>query len=114
MHPIEAAYFHQSHLERIQDYGHQIVSVMLSYNGIILNYALILYDKTKSKIQIIQDIAAELPIAPVVFYFLCDSWYISTKVMDCFIKKRFYTIGALKINRILSNQKIPFRRHCIS
>lgn len=103
MHPIEAVYFHQSHLERIQDYRHQIVSVMLSYNGIILNYALILYDKTKSKIQIIQDIAAELPIAPVVFYFLCDSWYISAKVMDCFIKKGFYTIGALKTNRILSS-----------
>ena len=101
LHPIEAAYFHQSHLKGRQDYGHQIVSVMLSCNGITLNYAVILYDKTKSKIQIIQDIAAELPIAPVVSYFLCDSWYTSAKVMDCFIKKRFYTIGALKTNRIL-------------
>lgn len=39
LHPIEAAYFHQSHLKRHQDYGHQVVSVMLSCNGIILNYA---------------------------------------------------------------------------
>ena len=70
-------------------------------NGITLNYAVILYDKTKSKIQIIQDIAAELPIAPIVSYFLCDSWYTSAKVMDCFAKKGFYTIGALKTNRIL-------------
>ena len=30
LHPIEAAYFHQSHLKGRQDYGHQIVSVMLS------------------------------------------------------------------------------------
>ena len=82
LHPIEAAYFHQSHLKGRQDYGHQIVSVMLSCNGITLNYAV-------------------LPIAPVVSYFLCDSWYTSAKVMDCFIKKGFYIIGALKTNRIL-------------
>lgn len=101
LHPIEATYFHQSHLKGRQDYGHQMVSVMLSCNGITLNYAVVLYDKTKSKIQIIQDIAAELPIAPVISYFLCDSWYTSAKVMDCFIQKGFYTIGALKTNRIL-------------
>ena len=46
---------------------------MLSCNGITLNYAVILYDKTKSKIKIVQDIAAELPEAPVVSYFLCDA-----------------------------------------
>lgn len=101
VHPIEAAYFHQSHLKGRQDYGHQVVSVMLSCNGIILNYAVILYDKSKSKIQIVQDIAEELPVAPVMSYFLCDSWYTSVKIMDCFIKKGFHTIGALKTNRIL-------------
>lgn len=94
LHPIEAAYFHQSHLKRHQDYGHQVVSVMLSCNGIILNYAVILYDRSKSKIQIVQEIAQELPVAPVVSYFLCDSWYTSVKVMDSFIQKGFYTIGA--------------------
>ena len=101
LHPIEDAYFHQSHLKRKQDYGHQIVSVMLSCNGITLNYAAILYDKSKSKIQIVQEIAAELPAAPVISYFLCDSWYTSVKVMDSFIQKGFYTIGALKTNRII-------------
>ncbi|WP_373245864.1 hypothetical protein [Lacrimispora indolis] len=40
LHPIEDAYFHQSHLKGKQDYGHQSVSVMLSCNGIVLNYAL--------------------------------------------------------------------------
>ena len=54
---------------------------MLSCNGITLNYAVILYDKTKSKIKIVQDIAAELPEAPVVSYFLCDSWYTSVDLM---------------------------------
>ena len=100
-HPIEAAYFHQSHLKGCQDYGHQIVSVMLSCNGLILNYADILYDKSKSKIQIVQEIADELPVAPVISYFLCDSWYTSVKVMESFIRKGFYTIGALKTNRVI-------------
>lgn len=100
-HPIEAAYFHQFHLKGCQDYGHQIVSVMLSCNGITLNYAVILYDKSKSKIQIVQEIAEELPVAPVISYFLCDSWYASAKIMDSFIRKGFYTVGALKTNRIL-------------
>ena len=100
-HPIEAAYFHQSHLKGCQDYGHQVVSVMLSCNGITLNYAVILYDKSKSKIQLVQEIAQEIPVAPVVSYFLCDSWYTSAKVMDHFIRKGFYTIGALKTNRII-------------
>ena len=34
LHPIEDAYFHQSHLKRQQDYGHQAVAVMLSCNGL--------------------------------------------------------------------------------
>ncbi|TGY97178.1 hypothetical protein E5329_05730 [Petralouisia muris] len=100
-HPIEAAHFHQSHLKGCQDYGHQIVSVMLSCNGLILNYADILYDKSKSKIQIVQKIADELPVAPVISYFLCDSWHTSVKVMDSFIRKGFYPIGALKTNRVI-------------
>ena len=74
---------------------------MRSCNGITLNYAVILYDRSRSKIQIVQEIARELPEAPVVSYFLCDSWYTSVKVMDSFIQKGFYTIGALKTNRII-------------
>jgi len=99
--PIEDAYFHQSHLKRKQDYGHQAVSVMLSCNGITLNYDIIMYDKSKTKIQIAQDIAAELPIVPVVSYLLCDSWYTSKKVMDAFFMKGFYTIGAIRTNRLI-------------
>ena len=101
LHPIEDAYFHQSHLKGKQDYGHQAVAVMLSCNGIVLNYAIVMYDKSKSKVKIVQEIAEELPVPPVVSYFLCDSWYTCGDIMDAFIKKGFYTIGALKTNRVL-------------
>ncbi len=37
----------------------------------------------------------------VVSYFLCDSWYTCSGIMDAFIKKGFYTTGALKTNRVL-------------
>ena len=79
LHPIEDAYFHQSHLKGKQDYGHQAVSVMLSCNGIVLNYAFVLYNKSISKIDIVQDIAKEQPVPPVKSYFLCDCWYVSEK-----------------------------------
>ncbi len=101
MHPIEAAYFHQSHLKKKQDYGHQAVGVMLACNGIVLNYAIVMYDKSRSKIQIACDIANELPIPPTTSYFLCDCWYSCVKVMDAFLAKGFYTIGALKTNRVI-------------
>ena len=32
LYPIGDAYFHQSHLKGKQDYGHQAVAVMLSWN----------------------------------------------------------------------------------
>lgn len=101
LHPIEDAYFHQSHLKGKQDYGHQAVAVMLSCNDIVLNYAIVMYDKYKSKVKIVQEIAREPPVPPVVSYFLCDSWYTCGDIMDAFIKKGFYTVGALKTNWIL-------------
>lgn len=101
LHPIEDAYFHQSHLKRRQDYGHQAVSVMLSCNGLTLNYAIIMYDKSKSKIKIVQEIAQELPEPPSPSFFLCDSWYTSADIIKAFAKKSFFTVGALKTNRIL-------------
>ena len=101
LHPIEDAYFHQSHLKGKQDYGHQAVSVMLSCNGIVLNYAFVLYNKAISKIDIVQDIARELPTPPVKSYFLCDCWYVSEKIINTFAIQGFHTIGALKTNRLL-------------
>lgn len=100
-HPIEAAGFHFSHLKRKQDYGHQAVAVLLSCNGITLPYDMILYDKSVSKIDTVKQIAEELPAAPVSSYFLCDSWYVCEKLIDAFIRKGFYTVGAMKTNRII-------------
>ena len=107
-HPIEAAYFHFSHLKKQQDYGHQAIAVMLSCNGITLNYAIEMYDKSVSKIELVQKIASELPVVPVISYLLCDSWYVCDKVINVcdkvinsFMEKGFYTIGALKTNRTI-------------
>lgn len=99
--PIEDAYFHQSHLKGKQDYGHQAVAVMLSCNGIVLNYAFVMYNKSISKIDIVQSIAKELPVPPVMSYFLCDCWYVSEKIINTFAQRGFHTIGALKTNRLL-------------
>ena len=101
LHPIEDAYFHQSHLKGKQDYGHQAVAVMLSCNGIVLNYAFVMSNKSISKIDIVQNIAKELPVPPVMSYFLCDYWYISEKIINTFAQRGFHTIGALKTNRLL-------------
>ena len=74
---------------------------MLSCNGIVLNYAFVMYDKSISKIDIVQDIAKELPVPPVMSYFLCDCWYVSEKIINAFAAKGYHTIGALKTNRTL-------------
>ena len=87
LHPIEDAYFHQSHLKGKPDYGHQAVAVMLSCNGIVLNYAFVMYNKSISKIDIVQSIAKELPVPPVMSYFLCDCWYVSEKIINTFAQR---------------------------
>lgn len=73
LHPIENAYLHQSHLKGKPDYWHQAVAVMLSCNGVVLNYALVLYNKSFSKIDIVQNIAKERPYPSGMSYFICDS-----------------------------------------
>ncbi len=76
-------------------------AICITYFPTIPNYAIVMYDKTKSKVKIVQEIADELPVPPVISYFLCDSWYTCGSIMEAFIRKGFYTIGALKTNRIL-------------
>ena len=82
---------------------------MLSCNGVILNYAFVMYNKSISKIDIVQNIAKELPVPPVMSYFLCDCWYVSEKIINTFAERGFHTIGALKTNRIL----YPFGIRCL-
>lgn len=91
LHPIKGAYFHYSHSKKQMDYGHQAIAAMQSCNGITLHYAVAPYDKSKSNIQLVREIAEKLPISPVIFYLLCDCWYLCQKVMDAFIQKGFYT-----------------------
>ena len=74
---------------------------MLSCNGIVLNYAFVMYNKSISKINIVENIAKELPVPPVMSYFLCDCWYTSEKIINTFAAGGFHTIGALKTNRML-------------
>lgn len=85
--PIEAAYFHFSHLKRKYDYGHQAVALLLSCNELTLRYDMILYDKSVLKIDIVKQIVKELPIAPIPSYFLFDSWYVCEKLMDMLVSK---------------------------
>ena len=74
---------------------------MLSCNGIVLNYAFVMYNKSISKINIVENIAKELPVPPVMSYFLCDCWHTSEKIINTFAARGFHTIGALKTNRML-------------
>ena len=74
---------------------------MLSCNGIVLNYAFVMYNKSISKINIVENIAKELPVPPVMSYFLCDCWYTFEKIINIFAARGFHTIGALKTNRML-------------
>ena len=62
---------------------------MLSCNGIVLNYDFVMYNKSISKIDIIQNIAKELPVPPVMSYFLCDCWYVSEKIINTFAGKAY-------------------------
>ena len=52
-HPIEAASNHILHLKGHMDYGHQAIGVMLACGELVLNYAIILYDKSQSKCKIV-------------------------------------------------------------
>lgn len=99
--PIEAADFHYSHLKRKQDYGHQVVEILLTCNGLTLSYASVLYDKARSKIAITREIAEELPFPPGKGYFLCDCWYSCKELTDAFAAKGFQTVCALKSNRVI-------------
>ena len=51
-----------------------------------------------TNIDIVQNIEKELPIPPVMPYFLCDCWYVSEKIINAFAIKGLHTIGSLKTN----------------
>jgi hypothetical protein len=49
--PIEAAGFHQSHLENKSVWGHQFLTMMLSVNNMILPYFIERYDKMVKSVK---------------------------------------------------------------
>ena len=77
------------------------VAVLLSCNGVTLEYTIEMYDKTVSKIGLVEQIARELPDAPNGGYLLCDSWYVCGDIIEVFAAKGFCTVGALKTNRVV-------------
>lgn len=83
----------------------------MSCNRITLHYDMIMYDKSVSKIDVVKRIADELPSAPVPSYLLCDSWYVCGKLADAFVRKGFYTVSAMKTNRIISPYGVKMSVH---
>ena len=78
---------------------------MLSCNGIVLNYVFVLYNKSIFKIDIVQSIARELPVPPVMSYFLCDCWYVSEKIISTFVKREFHmSTGFLPVSIAKENR----------
>ena len=72
-HPIEAASNHMSHLKGHMDFGHQAIGVWLACRELLLNYAIILYDKSQSKIELVRSIWDALSVPPNPGYLLCNS-----------------------------------------
>ncbi|GHU57008.1 hypothetical protein AGMMS49975_21570 [Clostridia bacterium] len=99
--PIESADFHYSHLLGKTVWGHQVISTMMSCGDVSLNFDLCHYDKSKSKIDSVVEMASTLPVYETSSYALFDSWFCCKKVIDAFEKQGYYCTGALKTNRII-------------
>ena len=60
--PIEKCSFHNSYLKRKTIYGHQLVTVMLICDDVVMPYSISIYDKKiKSKIQMAIELIKSLP-----------------------------------------------------
>jgi hypothetical protein len=105
--PIEMAEYHHSHLLRKQVWGHQVMAAMIHSGQTALNYDIKRYDKSKqSKIEYVLELIKELPCPETKAYFMTDSWYTNSKVIDACASKGYYFIGAMKSNRIIYPQGI--------
>jgi hypothetical protein len=60
--PIEKCSFHKSHLNGKTVYGHQLVTVMLICDDVVMPYSISIYDKKiKSKIEMAIELINSLP-----------------------------------------------------
>lgn len=100
--PIEKCGFHNSHLKGKTAYGHQLVTVMLLCDTLVLPYTMAIYDKTNmSKIQMAIEFISSLPTAVNEGYILCNSWYSNKKLFYISKKARCAYIGGLRTNRVI-------------
>jgi hypothetical protein len=100
--PIQKCGFHRSHLENKTVYGHQLLTVMISCNDVILPYSILIYDKKHmSKIDMAISVINSLPNPINTGYVMCDSWYSCKKIFDCSKSSGFSYIGGLRTNRVI-------------
>lgn len=114
-HPTEKCGFHNSHLKGKTVYGHQLVTVMLSCDNLVLPFTMLLYDKTvMSKIQMAIEVITSLPRPVNKGYVLCDSWYSNKKLFTISEKSGYTYIGGLRTNRVIfpkGHEKLGIKLH---
>lgn len=94
--------FHNSHLKGKTVYGHQLVTVMLLCDNLVLPYTMAIYDKDNmSKIQMAIEFIKSLPKPVNEGYVLCDSWYSNKKLFNVSKKAGYAYIGGLRTNRVI-------------
>jgi hypothetical protein len=100
--PIEKCSFHKSHLKGKTVYGHQLVTVMLICDDVVMPYAISIYDKKiKSKIEMAIELINSLPSPINEGYVLCDSWYSCKKIFKATENAGFKYVGGLRTNRVI-------------
>ena len=100
--PTEKCGFHNSHLKGKTVYGHQLVTVMLLCDTLVLPYTMAIYDKNNmSKIQMAIEFIKALPAPANKGYILCDSWYSNKKLFSVSKEAGYAYIGGLRTNRVI-------------
>ena len=99
--PTEGAGWHYSHLEGKVIYGFQVHAAIVSTGDTSLCYSLKRCNKeSATKIDMTRDIIQSIPDQAGA-YFLMDSWYTNSDLLDACKEKNGHLIGAMKTNRIL-------------
>ncbi|MDT8719035.1 transposase [Clostridium sp. 19966] len=102
IHPIEKCSFHKSRLKGKTVYGHQLVTVMLICDDVVMPYSISIYDKkNKSKIDMAIELIKSLPNPVNEGFILCDSWYSCKKVFNSAKVSGFKYVGGFRTNRVI-------------
>lgn len=104
--PIEKCVFHKSHLKSKTVYGHQLVTVMLICDDVVMPYSILIYaKKIKSKIDMAIEIIKSLPAPVKEGFVLCDSWYSCKKISNATQATGFKYVGSFRTNRVIYPEK---------